>query len=285
MTSVRTPDPLVSTAWLAAHLHDADVRVLDATFHLPHLKRDPRAEYLAAHIPGAAYFDIDGIADHSTDLPHMLPSPDAFAAAVGALGIDNNTLVVCYGAQGMSSSPRVWWTFRAFGHDNVCVLDGGLPKWKSEGRPVEGGDVVPPPRSFTPHFRRELVRARADILANVRSHAAQVIDARPAGRFQGKDPEPRAGLRGGHIPGSFSVPLTTLIDDKTQTLLPASALRERFTAAGVDLAGPMITSCGSGVTASGLALALFLLGRGDVPVYDGSWSEWGLPGDTPVDKS
>lgn len=275
------PEALVSTEWLAAHLNDPKVRVVDATYHLPTAKRDPRAEYNAEHIPGAAFFDVDGISDPSIELPHMIPKPADFAAAVSALGIGNDHHVVCYDSYGLMSAARAWWMFRLFGHDRVSVLDGGLAKWKREARPIDGKPVAPVKTNFTARFRPELVRAKGDVKANIASQTAQVLDARSAGRFRGADPEPRAGLRGGHIPNSSNLPYNQLIGSDN-TVLPAAELKAKFAAAGIDPAKPVITSCGSGVTACVLALGLHLIGAGEVAVYDGSWSEWGLPGDTPV---
>ncbi|HSE77843.1 MAG TPA: 3-mercaptopyruvate sulfurtransferase [Alphaproteobacteria bacterium] len=277
------PDALISTDALAARLAEPDLVILDATFHLPTAKRDARAEYAREHIPGARFFDIDIIADRATDLPHMLPSPGDFARAAGALGIDDDCDVVVYDTHGISSAPRTWWMLRIFGHRRTRVLDGGLPKWKREGRPVN--DLASPaqPRPFTPRFDAAMVRDKANVRANIGSRREQVLDARSAGRFRGVDPEPRPGLRSGHIPGSCSLPYNLLVDPKTQTMLPADGLRARFVEAGIDLTRPVITSCGSGVTACALALGLHLLGHDRVAVYDGSWAEWGLPGDTPVE--
>jgi thiosulfate/3-mercaptopyruvate sulfurtransferase len=275
-------DPLVTTDWLAKHLTDPDVRVVDGTWHMPQAKRDPRAEFEAVHIPGAVFFDIDAIADRTTTLPHMLPSPEAFGAAVGALGIGNGQRVVVYDVRGVVSAARVWWTFRAFGHDAVAVLDGGLRKWRAEGRPVQSGSAAPAHRAFAARLRPELVRDIEAMRANVLSRAAQVLDARSAGRFAGTEPEPRAGLRGGHIPGSLNLPYETLYR-ADGTLKAPDELRRAITAAGVDVSRPVVTSCGSGVTASVLALALYLVGRPDAAVYDGSWSEWGSRADTPVE--
>jgi thiosulfate/3-mercaptopyruvate sulfurtransferase len=275
------PEALVSTEWLAAHLNDPNVRVVDATYHLPTAKRDPRAEYVAEHIPGAAFFDVDGISDPTTDLPHMIPKPADFAAAVSALGIGNDQHVICYDSYGLMSAARAWWMFRLFGHDKVSVLDGGLPKWKREGRPVDNKPRVPAKSSFVAQFRPDLVRSKTDVKANIASKAAQVLDARSAGRFAGKDPEPRAGLRGGHIPDSRNLPYNQLVGSDN-TVLPAAELKAKFSAAGIDPNRPVITSCGSGVTACVLFLGLHLIGADKVAVYDGSWSEWGLPGDTPV---
>ncbi len=274
--------PLVTTDWLAANLGRRTVRVVDGSWHMPHLERDARAEFEAAHVPGAVFFDIDAIADTSSPLPHMLPTARTFAARVGALGIGARDLVVAYDTRGVVSAARVWWTFRAFGHDRVAVLDGGLPKWRAEGRPVESGAPAPKPRRFTARLRRGLVRDLAQMRANLRSRREQVLDARSAGRFAGTEPEPRAGLRGGHIPGSLNLPYERL-HRSDGTLLGPEALARLFEAAGLDLARPVVTSCGSGVTASVLALGLHLLGQEKVAVYDGSWTEWGGRKDTPAE--
>jgi thiosulfate/3-mercaptopyruvate sulfurtransferase len=276
------PESLVSTEWLAAHLGDPGVRVLDGTYHLPTVKRDGRAEYLAKHIPGAAFFDIDGIADDATDLPHMIPAPAIFEAEMRKLGISATTRVVVYDTYGWQSAARVWWSLRAFGHDNVALLDGGLPKWLAEGRAVEAGDATNAPGNFTAKFRPELVRSKAQMLANVTSQAEQVLDARAAGRFEGTAPEPRPGLRGGHIPGSRNLPMGSLVDPKTMRLKPADELAKLYAGAGIDVARPIATTCGSGVTACGLAFGLHLIGAEKVAIYDGSWSEWGLPGGPPI---
>jgi thiosulfate/3-mercaptopyruvate sulfurtransferase len=275
-------DTVVTTEWLAEHLGAPDLRVVDGTWHMPHLGRDPRAEFEAAHVPGAVFFDIDAIADQGTPLPHMLPTATQFAAAVAALGIGSGDRVVAYDVRGVVSAARVWWTFRAFGHDAVAVLDGGLRKWRAEGRPVESGAGKPAPRVFSARPRPELVRDLDAMRANIASHAAQVLDARSAGRFAGTEPEPRAGLRGGHIPGSRNLPYETLYRPDG-TLKAPDELGRAVAAAGIDLARPIVTSCGSGVTASVLALALHVLGRRDVAVYDGSWSEWGARSDTPIE--
>jgi thiosulfate/3-mercaptopyruvate sulfurtransferase len=275
-------DPVVSTDWLAKHLGAPDLRVVDGTWHMPQLERDARAEFVEAHVPGAVFFDVDAIADHSTTLPHMLPTAEAFAAAVGALGIGGGDRVIVYDTRGVVSAARVWWTFRAFGHDAVAVLDGGLKKWRAEGRPVERGAPAPATRAFTARRRPELVRDLEAMRANLANRSAQVLDARSAGRFAGTEPEPRAGLRGGHIPGSLNLPYETLYR-ADGTLKTPDDLAAAVRAAGVDLRRPVVTTCGSGVTASVLALALYLLGRRDVAVYDGSWSEWGSRTDTPVE--
>jgi thiosulfate/3-mercaptopyruvate sulfurtransferase len=275
-------DPVVTTEWLGKHLGESDLRVVDGTWHMPQLGRNARAEFEAAHVPGAVFFDIDAVADRSTTLPHMLPTAGEFAAAVGALGIGSDDRVVVYDARGVVSAARVWWTFRVFGHDAVAVLDGGLRAWRAEGRAVESGPGAPAPRPFTARLRRDLVRDLAAMRANLDSRAAQVLDARSAARFAGTEPEPRAGLRSGHIPGSLNLPYETLYRPDG-TLKPPAELGRAVAAAGVDLGRPVVTTCGSGVTASVLALALFLLDRRDVAVYDGSWSEWGSRPDTPVE--
>ncbi len=276
------PDPLVSTEWLAEHLEDADLRIVDATWYLPHLKRDARAEYVAAHIPGAVFFDVDEIKDPVTPLPHMLPSPADFARAAGALGIADGDRVVVYGGRYGIAAGRVWWTFRVFGHDRVAVLDGGLAKWRAEGRPLEIGPASPAPRRFTARFRPELVRDLEAVRSNLESQREQVVDARSPGRFAGTEPEPRPGLRGGHIPNSRNLPYERLFRAEDGTLLGPDVLHRAFAEAGVVVEKPVVTTCGSGVSAAVLALALYRLGRRDVPVYDGSWTEWGGRSDTPV---
>jgi thiosulfate/3-mercaptopyruvate sulfurtransferase len=275
---------VVTTEWLAEHLRDEDVRVVDGTWHMPHLGRDARREFTEAHIPGAVFFDIDAIADADTTLPHMLPRPEKFAREVGALGIGDGDQVVVYDTRGVVSAARVWWTFRAFGHDDVAVLDGGLRKWRAEGRPMESGTPSPIGRRLTARLRPALVRDLEDVRGNLATRAAQVLDARSRGRFAGTEPEPRAGLRGGHIPGSLNLPYDELYRPDG-TLRPEAELRDAFAKAGVEPGRPVITSCGSGVTASVLALALHQLGRRDVSVYDGSWSEWGARPDTPVEPA
>jgi thiosulfate/3-mercaptopyruvate sulfurtransferase len=276
--------PLVTTQWLADNLGRPGLVVLDATYHLPTAKRDPRAEYVREHIPGALFFDVDGISDPDSPLPHMLPAPDAFARAVEALGIGSDDHVVAYDSYGLMSAARPWWMFRAFGHDRVSVLDGGLAKWKKEGRPVtDAKSVAAAGKRFQARLRPDLVRSKDQLLGNLKARTEQVLDARAAGRFQGTAPEPRAGLRSGHIPGSTNLPFNTLLDGQSQTVLPRAALLEQFAKAGIDLGRPVVTSCGSGVTACVLALGLELAGAKRVAVYDGSWSEWGLPGNTPVE--
>jgi len=266
--------PLVTTDWLAEHLGEPGLVVLDGSWHMPDAGRDAKAEYAQGHIPGAVFFDIDGISDHTTSLPHMLPAPADFATAVRRLGVEADTTVVVYDSVGVFSAPRVWWTFRAMGHDQVFVLDGGLKKWLAEGHPVEAGWREAPHGEFKAHFRPELVQNLAGVRQLLESGAAQVVDARSAARFRGEAPEPRYGVREGHMPGACNAPWSGIVAEDG-AVKPALALRAAFEAAGVDLSRPIVTTCGSGISASILALALAVLGRDDVPVYDGSWSEWG----------
>jgi len=274
-------DPVVSTARLAERLGAPDLAIVDATWFMPAENRSGRGEFEAAHIPGAVFFDIDAIADTSVDLPHMLPTPKAFAEAAGALGLSPDLEVVVYDAHGLFSAPRVWWTLRAMGFSRVAVLDGGLPRWRAEGRPLATGAASPTPRAFTAAPDAGLVRHLDDVRAVVADRSAQMLDARPAARFRAEAPEPRAGLRGGHMPGACNLPFGAVVG-ADGGLKPAGELRAAFEAAGVDLSAPIITTCGSGVTASVLALALARLGLDRTPVYDGSWSEWGGREDTPV---
>jgi thiosulfate/3-mercaptopyruvate sulfurtransferase len=270
----------VSTDWLASHLDDPEVVVLDGTWHLANTGRNARKEYDAGHIPGAIFFDIDAVADIANPLPHMLPSPEAFAEAVGALGIDNRQKIVVYDGLGLSSAPRVWWTFHIMGAGDVVILEGGLPKWIAEGRPVSSDVPVRNPRTFMPSFRPTLVYDLDKVRSEVASGAVQLVDARPAARFRGEAPEPRSWVKSGHVPGSFSVPSMDLIADGR--LKDAKQLRVAFASSGVDLDRPIVTSCGSGVNAATLNLALQILGVEDAALYDGSWTEWGARDDLAI---
>ncbi|RDD63894.1 3-mercaptopyruvate sulfurtransferase [Ferruginivarius sediminum] len=276
-------DALVSTEWLADHLRSPDVRIVDATYYLPHEGKNGREEFERAHIPGAVFFDIDDIADTGSELPHMVPSAEKFSSKVRKLGLGDGSRIVVYDQKGIASSPRAWWMFRLFGHQDVTVLDGGLPKWLAENRPTEEGPVqVRDERHFTARFNHTMLRDVDQMRRNLSSGRDQVLDARSPSRFEGSE-ELWPGRRLGHIPGSLNLPFNALIDPDTQTLKAPEELERLFDEAGVQPRKPVVTTCGSGLTAAILALGLHVTGHRDVAVYDGSWAEWGLPGDTPVE--
>jgi thiosulfate/3-mercaptopyruvate sulfurtransferase len=276
------PKTLVSTDWLAAHLKDPDLRIFDASWYLPDMGRDGRAEYEAAHIPGARYLDIDEISDQRSTLPHMAPPAEKFISRMRAMGVGDGHQVVVYDGAGMFSAARVWWLFRLMGKRDVAVLDGGFPKWQAEGREVEDMPPIMRDRHITVAKQNQLVKDVTQVAAAAKLKDHQIVDARSPSRFRGEEPEPREGLRAGHIPGSRNVHYRTLLTDDGTMKAPED-LRKVFEAAGVDLTQPVITSCGSGVTAAILSLALERIGHRDHSLYDGSWSEWGAFDYLPVE--
>ena len=277
------PEALVSTEWLAAHLADRQVRVLDSSYKQPGITPTARADYDAGHIRGAVFFDIDDVATPGTSLPHMIPSAERFAAKMAERGIGNADRVIVYDANGLSSAGRAWWMLRLFGHQNVALLDGGLPRWRAEGRPLDTSAPLIPTRHFVARFDPALVRDKAALLADLARIREQVVDARATGRFEGTVEETWPGRRRGHIPGSRNVPFDEVTDPRTRQLKSAEELRGLFEKAGISLDRPVVTSCGSGVTACALAFALHLIGHPGAAVYDGSWSEWGLPDGPPIE--
>jgi thiosulfate/3-mercaptopyruvate sulfurtransferase len=278
---MTTTDPLVSTEWLAANLGKPDVKVVDASFKMPGVLPLPKDDFLARHIPGGVFFDVDAVSDHSNPLPHMFPSAEQFGRDVGALGIGNDDTVVIYDSGGWVAGPRAWWMFLSFGKD-VRILNGGLKKWVAEGRKVESGEARPKPSTFKAAFDARRVRNVQQLVANLSSRAEQVIDARANERYQGKVAEPRPGLRAGHIPGSLSLPYNNLFNAATGEMKSLDELRAAFTGAGVKLEAPIVTSCGSGVSAAVLTLALYRLGVENPALYDGSWTEWGAADGPPI---
>jgi thiosulfate/3-mercaptopyruvate sulfurtransferase len=275
--------PLVSTEWLGERLGAPRLRVIDGSWYLPGSGRDPAREYLAGHIPGAVFFDLDASSDPNTSLPHMLPQELAFARRMGLLGLDDRDDLIIYDRSGNNlSAARVWWTFRVFGHRRVAVLDGGMGKWRREGRALEQGLVALPPGKFTARLDRSAVRDLAQIRSNLNTQRELVVDLRPAGRFAGRDPEPRPGIRSGHLPGSLNLPFTGLVGPDG-TILPEAELRGLLRATGIDLSQPIVATCGSGTSACTLLLAAELLGFHAVALYDGAWTEWGGRSDTPIE--
>lgn len=281
MAETRTHN-LVSTDWLGEHLDAPDIVVIDASWHLPPAGRNGGEEFLEEHIPGALFFDIDALSDAESSLPHMLPSPEKFASRMRKMGIGDGNRVIAYDSVGLFSAARAWWMFRVMGHQDVAILDGGLPKWKAEGRPLEPGSPRPrQERHFTARLQTMMVKDKTDVLSASGSGSTQIIDARAAARYEGTAPEPREGLRSGHIPGSFNLPFDQLLKDDG-TVVDDDAIRSAFAQAGLDVSSPTITSCGSGITAAVLSLGLTIIGAKNLALYDGSWTEWGADADVPI---
>ncbi|MFQ5533750.1 MAG: 3-mercaptopyruvate sulfurtransferase [Sphingomonadales bacterium] len=281
--TLATKDALVSTEWLEDHMDAPDLRVVDASWYLPTESRNGLSEYRQAHIPGAVFFDVDDICDTESDFPHMMPTAQKFAARVRRLGLGDGNRIIAYDSGSGLAAPRLWWMFRAFGHREISVLDGGFAKWRAEDRPVEDLPAMPRERHFTARLNTTVVRDIGQMRENIETRAEQILDARSEGRFTGKAAEPRAGLRGGHMPGSLNLPFNRLMNPDDGAFLRGDALRQAFEAAGVDLDRPIVTTCGSGVTAAVLSLGLHLLGHTRNALYDGSWSEWAAHEDTPVE--
>lgn len=279
------PGPVVSAQWLHDHLHDPSVRVVDASVHLPDTGRNARAEYLAEHIPGAVFFDLERIADPTNPLPRKFPPRDLFTGSVGALGIDNTTHVVAYDTPGLYSAARVWWLFRHYGYDNVSILDGGMKAWKAAQLPLDSGDITVPAKRFVPGAERGLVSYWQDVADASSGGGRQILDARTPGRFAGTEVDRYPGARPGHIPNSANLYWADLLDPQARTLLPVDVLRDKFAKAGLTTDTPVTLTCGSGLTACILALGLHLTGRDDWRVYDGSWDEWGRRADLPVESA
>ena len=275
--------PVVSTQWLAEHLSAPDVRVVDAAWYMPDAKRDPKAEDNEAHIPGAVYFNIDEISDSASPYPHMLPAPEKFASRVKAMGLGDGHRIVVYDGAGLFTAARVWWMFRVMGHEDVFVLDGGFPKWRAEGRPTEDLSPVHRTRHFTPRPNHLILRDADQIKENLKTKREQIVDARSPGRFSGSEPEPRPGVRSGHIPGSKNLHYQKLLNPDG-TLRKPEALAAAFREAGIDVTKPVTASCGSGVTAAIILLALEAIDAPEGALYDGSWSEWGARAELPLEK-
>ncbi len=282
MTALELPGPLVSETWLKTYVTEPNVKPLDASWYLPNQDGDAEAEFHLEHIEGAVFFDIDKISDGLSSLPHMLPKPKFFSKKMVELGLSNDDIIIIYDRVGIFSSPRAWWTFRVFGHKNVAILDGGLPNWKNAGLPLTSGRPTIKNTSYQSNFNSSLIRDVDQIISNLQENYEQVVDARSHGRFHGSEPEPRPNLRSGHIPNSVNLPYGALIDQNTNLLLSTNRLKEIFEELRIDLTRPIITTCGSGISASLLALALYVCGNQNVAVYDGSWTEWGGRKDTPI---